>query len=65
MAGGDKGLVQNTGACIAGASRRLQLMASGNDMNAHESTYGGFMTLLKVTLPIIALIGVLVIYLIH
>ncbi|MEO7383597.1 MAG: aa3-type cytochrome c oxidase subunit IV [Novosphingobium sp.] len=40
-------------------------MASGNDMKSHESTYGGFMTLLKVVLPIIALIGILVIYLIH
>ena len=40
-------------------------MASGNDMKAHSATYGGFMTLLKVTLPILAAIGVLVIYLIH
>ena len=40
-------------------------MASGNDIKAHEATYGGFMTLLKVTLPILAAIGALVIYLIH
>ena len=40
-------------------------MASGNDIKAHEATYGGFMTLLKVALPILAAIGALVIYLIH
>ncbi len=40
-------------------------MASGNDIKAHEATYGGFMTLLKVVLPILAAIGALVIYLIH
>ncbi len=29
-------------------------MASGNDMKAAEATYGSFLTLLKVTIPVIA-----------
>ena len=39
-------------------------MASGNDMKAHEATYGGFMTLLKVAIPLLAVITVVVISLI-
>jgi len=37
-------------------------MASGNDMQAHEKTYGAFMTLIKWTLPLVALIGLFVIF---
>ena len=39
-------------------------MASGNDMKAHKGTYGGFVTLLKWTVPITALIILLLIILI-
>ena len=39
-------------------------MASGNDMKAHEATYGGFMTLIKYSLPVIAVITIVVILLI-
>jgi hypothetical protein len=39
-------------------------MASGNDMNAHESTYGSFTGLVKWTCVGVALITILVIYLI-
>ncbi len=36
-------------------------MASGNDMQAHEKTYAGFMGLLKWSLPLIAVISIFVI----
>ena len=39
-------------------------MAAGNDMKAHRGTYGSFVTLLKWTVPILAVIGLLVIVLI-
>ena len=39
-------------------------MASGNDMKAHAATYGGFMTLLKVAIPLLAVITIVVIALI-
>jgi hypothetical protein len=37
---------------------------SANDMKAHEQTYGGFINLLKWTLPVILLITIVVILLI-
>ena len=37
---------------------------SGNDLKAHEQTYGGFISLLKWTLPVIVLITLVVILLI-
>ena len=37
---------------------------SGNDMKAHETTYGGFISLLKWTLPLTALIVLVVVLLI-
>ncbi len=39
-------------------------MASGNDMKAHAGTYDSFIALLKWTVPILAVIGLLVILLI-
>jgi len=39
-------------------------MASGNDMKAHKGTYVSFITLLKWTVPVLALTGLLVILLI-
>lgn len=39
-------------------------MAAGNDMKAHRVTYGSFVTLLKWTVPILAVIGLLIIVLI-
>ncbi len=39
-------------------------MASGNDMKAHKGTYGSFITLLKWTVPILAVTGLLIILLI-
>jgi len=36
-------------------------MASGNDMQAHEKTYSAFMTLLKWTMPVIAIVTIFVI----
>jgi hypothetical protein len=36
-------------------------MASGNDMQAHEKTYSGFMSLLKWAMPAIALVAIFVI----
>jgi hypothetical protein len=39
-------------------------MASGNDMKFHNATYGGFLTLLKWTVPILAVIGFAVILII-
>ena len=37
---------------------------SGNDLKAHEQTYGGFINLLKWTLPVIAVIALFVVLLI-
>ena len=37
---------------------------SANDMKAHEKTYGGFISLLKWTLPVILAITALVVLLI-
>ena len=37
---------------------------SANDMKAHEQTYGGFIGLIKWTLPVVVLITILVIVLI-
>ena len=37
---------------------------SANDMKAHEQTYGGFISLLKWTLPVVVLITLVVILLI-
>lgn len=39
-------------------------MASGNDMQAHKATYEGFIDLIKWSIPAIALIVVLVVFLI-
>ncbi len=39
-------------------------MASANDMQAAEKTYGGFISLLKWSVPIIAVIALLVVVLI-
>ena len=39
-------------------------MASANDMKAHTGTYGGFVSLLKWTVPAIALIALLIVILI-
>ena len=39
-------------------------MASGNDMKFHNATYGGFITLVKWSTPIIALIAAVVVVLI-
>ena len=39
-------------------------MAAGNDMKAHRGTYGSFVTLLKWTVPILAVIGLIIIVLI-
>ncbi len=39
-------------------------MGSANDMKAAEKTYGGFITLLKWSVPIIALIALFVVILI-
>ena len=36
-------------------------MATGNDLKAHEGTYGGFITLLKWSVPILAIITLLVV----
>ena len=44
--------------------RGLVLMASGNDMKAHESTYTGFLGLVKWGSILTALVTVLVVYLI-
>ena len=37
---------------------------SGNDLKAHEQTYGGFISLLKWSLPVIVAITLLVVLLI-
>jgi hypothetical protein len=39
-------------------------MASGNDMKAHQGTYGSFIGLLKWSVPAIALIALVVVILI-
>ncbi|MEP7221042.1 MAG: aa3-type cytochrome c oxidase subunit IV [Novosphingobium sp.] len=39
-------------------------MASGNDMKAAEATYGGFVSLIKYSIPAIAIIAAIVIKLI-
>ncbi len=39
-------------------------MASGNDMKAHQGTYGGFISLLKWSVPILALIALIVVLII-
>lgn len=39
-------------------------MASGNDMKAAEKTYGGFINLLKWSVPLIAIITLVVVVLI-
>lgn len=39
-------------------------MASGNEMKAAESTYSGFIGLIKWTIPVVALIAIVVIVLI-
>lgn len=39
-------------------------MASGNDMKFHNSTYSGFLSLLKWSAPVIAVIAAGVIFLI-
>ncbi len=39
-------------------------MATGNDMNAHSATYEAFLGLLKWSLPLIAIIAVVVVVLI-
>jgi hypothetical protein len=39
-------------------------MASGNDMKFHNSTYEGFLTLLKWSTPVVVLVAALVIVLI-
>ncbi|MGN3973764.1 aa3-type cytochrome c oxidase subunit IV [Tsuneonella sp. SYSU-LHT278] len=36
-------------------------MATGNDMKAHQGTYGGFIALLKWSVPIIAIIALLIV----
>ncbi|MFN3510497.1 aa3-type cytochrome c oxidase subunit IV [Tsuneonella troitsensis] len=36
-------------------------MATGNDLKAHEGTYGGFISLLKWSVPILAIITLLVV----
>ncbi len=39
-------------------------MASGNNMQAAQATYGGFINLIKWTIPVIALIAVFVVMMI-
>ena len=39
-------------------------MDSANEMKAHEKTYGGFIGLIKWTVPVIALIALVVVLLI-
>ena len=40
-------------------------MSSANDMKAAQATYDSFIGLIKVAVPVIALIAALVVYLIH
>ncbi len=39
-------------------------MASGNDMKAHDATFGGFMSLVKVTCGVVAIVTIAVVWLI-
>ena len=39
-------------------------MATGNDMKAHQGTYGGFITLLKWSVPILAVLAMIVVLII-
>ena len=39
-------------------------MVAGNDMKAHEGTYGGFVTLLKWSVPFLAILTLLIVILI-
>ena len=39
-------------------------MTSGNDMKAAEGTYSGFITLIKWTIPVVAIIAIVVVALI-
>ena len=39
-------------------------MATGNDIKAHQGTYGGFVTLLKWSVPLLALLTLLIVILI-
>jgi hypothetical protein len=39
-------------------------MATGNDMKAHKGTYGGFVTLLKWSVPLLAILTLLIVILI-
>ena len=39
-------------------------MATGNDMKAHQGTYGGFIALLKWSVPLIAVIALIIVLLI-
>jgi hypothetical protein len=36
-------------------------MATGNDMKAHKGTYGGFITLLKWSVPFLAILTLIII----
>lgn len=47
-----------------GEQGRCRVAQSANDMKAHEQTYGGFINLLKWSLPPILLITLIVILLI-
>jgi len=40
------------------------LMASGNEMKAHNATYEGFINMVKYATPAVALIAVVVVFLI-
>ena len=46
------------------AQRSLDVAQSTNDMKAHQQTYGGFIGLLKWSVPALALIAILIIVLI-
>ncbi len=39
------------------------IMSSGNDMKAAQQSYSGFLSMIKYSMPVIALITVLVIFL--
>lgn len=44
--------------------QREEAMASANDMKAHNGTYAGFLSMLKVSIPVLAIITAVVIALI-
>ena len=44
--------------------RGLAKMASGNDIKAAEATYSGFISLIKVSIPVLAIITIVVVALI-